>query len=121
MLLHEQIAAEGSVVAGLRFRQDAPADRDHRVCRQHIAAFALGVALHGGKGLLGLLAAQALGERARMLGTLRRLVDIGGQDAVGLDASLLQELDPAGRSRGKHELVHGAHRIWPATTIYLKR
>jgi hypothetical protein len=41
---------------------------------------------------------QALGERARMLGALGRLVDIGGEDPVGLDPGLLQEFDAPRRA-----------------------
>ena len=44
-----------------------------------------------------------------MLGAQRRLVDVGRQQPVRLDAGLLQELDAARRARGKHKLLENAH------------
>jgi hypothetical protein len=55
--------------------------------------------------LLGLGHRQALGQRARVLGPHRAFVDICREQPVGLDAGLLQQLDAAGRTRGKHKLL----------------
>jgi hypothetical protein len=40
---------------------------------------------------------------ARQLARTRRLVDLGRLDAVGLDAHLAQEIEPARRGGGQHE------------------
>ena len=44
-----------------------------------------------------------------MLGALRGLVDLGRNQPVGLDAGLLQKLDPSRRARGQHKLLENAH------------
>ena len=46
---------------------------------------------------------EALGERARRFVVARRLVDVGGNHRVGLDADLRQQRQTAGRAGGENE------------------
>ena len=61
----------------------------------------------------GLRLGEALGEGARMLPALGRLVEIGGQKALRLDADLLQQLQPTRRAGGEHQmlLLRPRHRV----------
>jgi hypothetical protein len=46
-----------------------------------------------------------------MLGAHRTFVDIRREQAIRLDAGLLQQLDTAGRTRGKHKLLQIAQSL----------
>ena len=77
--------ARGRLVLGLG--QDAPADCDDGVARQHMGAVA------GDR--LGLLARHALGIYARQFGGVRGLVDLRGQHARGRDPEPREQFAPA--------------------------
>jgi hypothetical protein len=46
-----------------------------------------------------------------MFGPHRAFVDIRREQSVRLDAGLLQQLDTAGRTRGKHKLLQIAQSL----------
>jgi hypothetical protein len=87
-----------------RLDEDAPADRNHRVRRQHVGVghvLVVGDLVARG---LGLGAGEAGYERARHLALERRLVDGGGTQRIGLDADLAQKYQTPRRSAGQHQL-----------------
>ena len=87
----EQAEAIFGFVVDLAFGQDAPADADHGVGGERdrggeLRPFAR---RRGGDGRL--LGGEPLGQRARRLVAARRLLDVGGDHRVGLDADLRQQ------------------------------
>ena len=84
----EQAQTGGGVLDGLRLAEDAAADADHGIGGDDQRAGKLGLAFRerdrGGR----LLVRQPLGEVARRLALLRRLVDGDRHHPVGLDADL---------------------------------
>ena len=49
------------------------------------------------------LSGEARREQARQFGPLGRLVDVGGQQGVGLDADLLEQRQAPRRGRGEDQ------------------
>ena len=96
-----EAASGGRLVLGLR--QDAAAARHHGVGREHDGAAA--ARRHGGRLLLG----EALGMLARQLAAVRRLVEDGRVDRVGLDADLAQEVEAPRRGGGQDERQDCGH------------
>ena len=99
----QQAEAEIGLLHGLGLGQDAAADGNDGVGGEHqrIAGDArgLGLVLGGDRLLIG----EALRELARQLVALRRLVDVGRHQMLGLDADLVEQREaPRGR-RGKDE------------------
>ncbi len=105
----EQPQALRRLVEQLRLRQDAPADRDHGVGGEDVGAFELVVEPHHGERGFGLAARQPRGAGARQFAALRRLVDVGGAQRVGLDAGLIDQREPARRAGGEHEFWAADH------------
>ena len=99
------------LVEQLGLRQDAAADRDHRVGGQDVGAFELVIDAHHRERSLGLCARQPVGAGARQLATLRRLVEIGRTQRIGLDAGLVDQMHPAGRAGGEHEFGPADHVV----------
>jgi hypothetical protein len=90
---HGEARADLGFVDGLG--QDAAADGDDGVGGQGELA-----RLMDDRGLFG---GQAAGMQARELVAAGCLVDVGGGDAIGGDADLGQEGEPAGARRGEDE------------------
>ena len=105
----QQAQALRGLVEQLGLGQDAAADRDHGVGGQDVGAAELLVVAHKLERGLGLCARQPIGAGARQLSALRRLVDIGRTQRIGLDAGLIDERDPAGRAGREHELRPANH------------
>ena len=95
--------------AAATFSQDAPADRDHGVGGEDVGAFEFLVDAHHGERRVGLGAREPGGAGARQLALLRRLVDVGGFERVGLDAGLIDQREPARRAGGEHEFRTADH------------
>ena len=90
-------------VEQFRLRQDAAADRDDGIGGEDEGAFELLVEPHHGERGFGLAAGEPRGAGARQFAPLRRLVDVGRAQRVGLDAGLVDEREPARRAGGEHE------------------
>ena len=96
-------------VEQLRLRQDAPADRDHGVGGEDVGAFELLVDAHHVERRLRLGAREPGGAGARQLAALRRLVDVGRPQRIGLDAGLVDQRQPARRAGSEHEFRSADH------------
>ena len=100
----EQAQALRRLVEQLGLGQDAAADRHHRVGREDVgAAQILVAAARVASAASALVARQPVGERARQLALLGHLVDVGGQQRVGLDAGLVEQREPPRRAGREHE------------------
>ena len=99
----QEIEAQLGLVARLAFRQDAPADADHRVSRKRQAGGEIRSGACDRRRGERFFTGQPFGERPRLLARAWRFVDLSRQDCVGLDADLRQELKPARRSGPQHE------------------
>ena len=96
-------------VEQLRLRQNAPADRDHGIGGEDVGAFELLVDAHHVQRRFGLVAGEPRGAGARQLAALRRLVDIGRAQRIGLDAGLVDKRKPARRAGSEHEFRTADH------------
>ena len=97
------------VVEQFRLGQDAAADGDHGVGGEDEGALELLIELHHGERRLGLAARQPGGAGARQLAPLRRLIDVGRAQRVGLNAGLVDQRQPARRAGGEHEFGAADH------------
>ena len=105
----EQPQALRRFVEQLRLRQDAPADGDHGVGGEDVGAFELFVDAHHVERRFGLVAREPRGAGARQFAALRRLVDIGRPQRIGLDAGLVDQREPARRAGSEHEFRTADH------------
>ena len=64
-----------------------------------------------------LLVGEALRELARQFALFGRLVDMGGDQMLGLDADLVEQREPARRGGGQDQFRTAGHAARP----YLKR
>jgi len=99
----QEVEARRCLVERLAFRQDPPADADHRVRGEREARREIGRLRRHRRRSERLLHGQSFGERARRFAATRRLIDLGRQDRVRLDADLGQKREPTRGSRRKHE------------------
>src|SRR6266545_1643763 len=99
------------LVEQLGLRQYAAADRHDRVGGEDIGATELLIDAHLLERGFRLGARQPVGAGARQLTALRRLVEIGRAQRVGLDAGLIDQRDPAGRAGGEDEFGPADHFI----------
>ena len=60
----------------------------------------------------GLGAGEPRGAGARQFASLRRLVDVGRAQRIGLDAGLVDQREPARRAGSEHEFRAADHRLW---------
>ena len=97
------------LVEQLGLGQDAAADRDHGVGGEDEGAFELFVGAHHCERHFRLLAREPRGAGARQFAALRRLVDVGRTQRVGLDAGLVDKREPARRAGGEHEFRPADH------------
>ncbi|MNH95838.1 hypothetical protein D3C73_484910 [compost metagenome] len=98
--------------------EDTAADGNDRIGRQDIAVPQGWVVLDGAIGGLGLFARQPTSERAGMLGTLRRLIDIHRHQPGRLDADLVEKIQTARRTRCQYQLLLKRHfRPYPAEKL----
>jgi hypothetical protein len=105
----QETQALGGFIDQLGLGQDAPANRHHGIGSQDIGALQFFVGTHEIKRDLGLGAREPIGASARQFASLRRLIDIGRAQRVGLDAGLIDERDPARRARSEDELWTADH------------
>ncbi len=99
----QEIEARLRLVARLALRQDAQADADHRIRSERQAGGKIRPLARNRRRGERLLTGQPFGEPARLFAPVRRFVDLGRQDRIGLDADLRKERKPARRSRPQHE------------------
>jgi hypothetical protein len=105
----EQPQALRRLIEQFRLRQDAAADGDDGVGGEDVGAFELLIDAHHGERGVGLGAREPRRAGARQLAALRRLVDVGGTQRVGLDAGLIDQRQPARRAGSKHEFWTADH------------
>jgi hypothetical protein len=105
----QQTQALGGFINQLGLGQNAPADRNHSIGSEDISALQFFVGTHEIKRDLGLRAREPIGTSARQFASLRRFIDIGRAQRVGLDAGLTDERDPARRARSEDELGTADH------------
>ena len=103
----QQPQALRRLVEQLRLRQDAAADRHDGVGGENEGALQLFVEPQHGERRFGLAAREPRRAGARQFSALRRLVDVGRTQRVGLDAGLVDQRQPARRAGGENE-------FWPA-------
>ena len=89
--------------------ENAAADRDHRIGGENEGAAQLVVELHGFQRRIGLGAGQTVGAGARQLAPLRRFVDIGRAQRVGLDAGLVEQAEPSRRTGSENDFGTAKH------------
>ena len=90
-------------------RENAAADRDHRIGREDEGAAQLVVELHGFQRRIGLGAGETIGAGARQLAPLRGLIDIGRTQRVGLDAGLVEQAEPSRRTGSENDFGTAKH------------
>ena len=83
--------------------QDAAADRDHGVGGENEGAAQFVIELHGFERGVGLGAGQPIGAGARQFAPLRRFVDIGRPQRIGLDAGLVEQAEPSRRTGSEND------------------
>ena len=72
-------------------------------------AFQLFIEPHHGERGFGFAAREPRGAGARQFAPLRRLVDVGRTQRVGLDAGLVDERQPTRRAGGENEFWSADH------------
>ena len=107
--MRRQVAAS---LDHLGLGQAAPSDRHHRVGGQDQALIVL-IAVGAQDGLRGnrFLPRQSLGEIARQFAFLRGLVHSRRQQAIRLDANLVEQPEAARRSRRENQFQTSGHPI----------
>ena len=106
----EEPQALRRLVEQLGLRQDAAADRDHGVGGEDEGAFSSSSSAHASRAPLPPCSrASRVGAGARQFAALRRLVDVGRTQRVGLDADLVDKREPARRAGGENEFGPADH------------
>ena len=92
------------LVLRFAFGQDAATDTHHRIGREQEARPEIAaLSGHGLRGF-GFFGRQSRRKAARQFGPRRCLVNVGGNEGLGLDTDLLQQSQASRRGRSQHQL-----------------
>ena len=103
----QQPQALRGLVDQVGLRQDAAADRDHGVGGENERAAQLVVELDRLERGIGFGARQPVGAGARQFAPLRRLIDVGGTQRIGLDAGLIEQGSAVAANRKRERVWDG--------------